>query len=107
MDGFPIRDLPPVTPWHLMPFGRGRPHHHYGLFAGAVRARNIERVRQLLAAAEAAPERSRAEADSEAEDVSPARRCPCCGGRMIIVETFEGARPSRSPSPTRIRIDTS
>ncbi|MGA8446613.1 MAG: hypothetical protein WB766_15690, partial [Roseiarcus sp.] len=28
MDGFPIRDLPPVTPWHLMPFGRGRPHHH-------------------------------------------------------------------------------
>jgi hypothetical protein len=30
-----------------------------------------------------------------------------CGGRMIIVETFEGARPARSPSPTRIRIDTS
>ena len=28
MDGLPIRDLPPVTPWHLMPFGRGRPHHH-------------------------------------------------------------------------------
>jgi hypothetical protein len=25
---------------------------------------------------------------------------------MIIVETFEGARPARSPSPTRIRIDT-
>jgi len=28
MDGLPIRDLPPVTPWHLMPFGWGRPHHH-------------------------------------------------------------------------------
>ena len=54
-----------------------------------------------------APQRSRAEADSEAEDVSPARRCPCCGGRMIIVETFEGAAPWRSPSPSRIRIDTS
>jgi len=26
---------------------------------------------------------------------------------MIIVETFDGARPARSPSPTRIRIDTS
>ena len=38
---------------------------------------------------------------------SPARRCPCCGGRMIIVETFEGARPWRSPSPSRIRIDSS
>jgi integrase/recombinase XerD len=40
-------------------------------------------------------------------DGAPARRCPCCGGRMIIVETFEGPRPARSPSPSRIRIDTS
>ena len=31
----------------------------------------------------------------------------CCGGRMIIVETFQGARPERSPLPTRIRIDSS
>jgi len=31
-------------------------------------------------------------------------RCPCCGGRMIIVQTFEGARPARSPPPSRIRI---
>jgi hypothetical protein len=73
----------------------------------AVRARNVERVGRWLAAAQAAPRPSPAEADSQAEDVSPARRCPCCGGRMIIVETFEGPRPSRSPSPTRIRIDTS
>jgi hypothetical protein len=79
---------------------------HYGLFAGAVRADNIERARQLLAAAENAPQPSR-EADSRAEDVSPARRCPCCGGRMIIVETFEGPRPWRSSSPSRIRIDSS
>jgi hypothetical protein len=55
----------------------------------------------------ASPDRSHAEADSQAETASPVRRCPCCGGRMIIVETFEGARPVRSPSPTRIRIDTS
>jgi hypothetical protein len=61
----------------------------------------------LLAATDAAPHCSRAEADSETEDVSPARRCPCCGGRMIIVETFERPRPWRSPSPTRIRIDSS
>ena len=77
---------------HVLPSGFHR-IRHYGLFAGAVRARNIERVRQALAAPEAAPERSRAEADSQAEAVSPARRCPCCGGRMIIVETFEGPRP--------------
>jgi hypothetical protein len=76
---------------------------HYGLFAGTVRAHNIERVRQLLAAPKPRP----AEADSDTETPSPAHRCPCCGGRMIIVETFEGVRPARSPSPTRIGIDTS
>ncbi len=77
------------------------------LFASVVRAHNIERARHLLAAPEASPERSRAEADRKAETASPARQCPCCGGRMIIVETFEGARPARSSAPTRIRIDTS
>ncbi len=67
---------------------------HYGLIAGALRADNIERARQLLAAARAAPQRPCAEADSQAEDVSPARRCSCCGGRMRIIETFDrGARP--------------
>jgi Putative transposase len=87
---------------HVLPSGFHR-IRHYGLFAGTVRARNIERVRQALAA----PERSRNEADGEAETASPARQCPCCGGRMIIVETFEGPRPARAPSPTQIRIDTS
>jgi hypothetical protein len=90
---------------HVLPSGFHR-IRHYGLFAGAMRADNIECARQLLAAAENAPQPSR-EADSRAEDVSPARRCPCCGGRMIIVETFEGPRPGRSPSPSRIRIDSS
>ena len=33
--------------------------------------------------------------------------CPCCGGRMIIIETFErGSTPRTRPS-TPIRIDTS
>jgi Putative transposase/Transposase zinc-binding domain len=91
---------------HVLPSGFHR-IRHYGFLAGAVRADNIERARHLLAAAENAPQPSHAEADSQAEDVSPARRCPCCGGRMIIVETFEGPRPARSPSPSRIRIDTS
>ena len=91
---------------HVLPSGFHR-IRHYGLFAGTVRARNIERVRQILAAPEASPERSRNTADSEAERLSPLRQCPCCGGRMITVETFEGARSSRSPSPSRIRIDTS
>jgi hypothetical protein len=90
---------------HMLPSGFHR-IRHYGLIAGAARADNITRARQLLAAAENAPQPSR-EADSRAEDVSPAQRCPCCGGRMIIVETFEGPHPWRSPSPSRIRIDSS
>ena len=91
---------------HLLPSGFHR-IRHYGLFAGAVRADNIERARQLLAAAQSAPQRRRAEADSDAENILPTRRCPGCGGRMIIVETFEGLRPAQSPLPSRVRIDTS
>ena len=91
---------------HALPSGFHR-IRHYGLLAGAARADTIERARHLLAPAQDAPQPSRAEPDSQAEDVSPARRCPCCGGRMIVVETFDGPRPARPPSPNRIRIDTS
>jgi hypothetical protein len=91
---------------HVLPSGFHR-IRHYGLFAGTVRARNIERARQSLAAPKAAPECSRAEADRDTETPSSARRCPCCGGRMIIVETFQGPRPAPASPPGRIRIDTS
>ncbi len=91
---------------HVLPSGFHR-IRHYGFFAGTVRARNMERARQALAAPKVSPESVHAEADSETEAPSSARRCPCSGGQMIIVETFEGPRPARSPSPSRIRIDTS
>ena len=48
---------------HVLPSGFHR-IRHYGLFAGTVRARNIERVRQWLAAPEASP----AEMDCDFED---------------------------------------
>jgi hypothetical protein len=38
-------------------------------------------------------ERSRAEADSQTETLSRARRCPCCCGRMIVSK----ARAQRAP----------
>jgi hypothetical protein len=91
---------------HVLPSGFHR-IRHYGLFASAVRAQNIERARQLLAAPSAAHQHSRTDVDDGAESAVAAHRCPCCGGRMIVIERFDGARPARSPSPTRIRIDTS
>ena len=38
------------------------------------------------------------------------RPCPCCGGRMIIIETFERRSEAKcrpTPTPVTIRIDTS
>ena len=94
---------------HVLPKGLHR-IRHYGLFASADRAANIERARQLLAA----PSRSKASETPNAtatneQHILP-RPCPCCGGRMIIIETFERRcepkyRPT--PSPVTIRIDTS
>jgi Putative transposase/Transposase zinc-binding domain len=89
---------------HMLPSGFHR-IRHYGLVAGALRARNIERARQLLAPS--MPQGARANTDGDIETPSPGRQCPCCGGRMIIIETFEGVRPARPPSPSRITIDSS
>jgi hypothetical protein len=87
---------------HVLPTGFHR-IRHYGLFASAVRRQNVASARQLLAS----PKLSGAKADAGAETPTPAHRCPCCGGRMIVIETFEGLRPARSPSPAPISIDTS
>jgi hypothetical protein len=90
---------------HVLPRGFHR-IRHFGLFASAVRTHNIEHIRALLAVAEPSPQRS-SEANADADPVDGVHKCPCCGGRMIIIETFEGVRPARPASPCRIRIDTS
>ncbi|OAF14559.1 hypothetical protein AXW67_17575 [Bradyrhizobium neotropicale] len=88
---------------HVLPKGLHR-IRHYGLFAKGACADNVARARELLAAAK--PEDQPASA--AANPNRPA--CPCCGGRMIIIEVFaRGATPRYQPTaPTnRIRIDTS
>ena len=57
---------------------------HYGLFASATRKANITRVRELMAVSTPTPEPVETE---EPPDLLPP--CPCCGGRMRIIETFE------------------
>ena len=94
---------------HVLPHGFHR-IRHYGLFANGNRAANIARARELLAV----PSRSQAPEIAEATVVDEPRvlprPCPCCGGRMIIIETFaRGCEPKHRPihAPVTIRIDTS
>ena len=58
---------------HVLPSGFHR-IRHYGLFAGTVRARNIARARQALAASKVSPQSAHADADRDTETASPACR---------------------------------
>jgi len=91
---------------HVLPSGFHR-IRHYGLFASGVRAHNIARARELLAAPASQKEHARANDDNKAELTSPSRSCPCCGGRMIVIETFERGRAPRGFSMNDLWIDTS
>jgi hypothetical protein len=87
---------------HVLPKGFHR-IRHYGLFAKGSCADNISRARELLAVAK--PE---GQPTAAIDPSKPA--CPCCGGRMIIVEVFaRGTTPWHRPTgPTIvIRLDTS
>ena len=88
---------------HVLPHGFHR-IRHYGLLASGTRADNIARARELLAVSN-----SQAEFTAAAVDAGKPT-CPCCGGRMIVIEVFErGATPRHRPTaPTNvIRVDTS
>jgi hypothetical protein len=88
---------------HVLPKGLHR-IRHYGLFAKNACANNVARARALLAAAKPEGQPTSAAVDPNKSS------CPCCGGRMIIVEVFaRGTRPRHRPTaPTNhIRIDTS
>ena len=95
---------------HVLPSGFHR-IRHYGLLASGTRADNIARVRRLLDASPPQPKTADTTTSSETSEPNPlSHPCPCCGGRMIIIETFQrGASPRTRPaaSATVIRIDTS
>ena len=90
---------------HVLPTGFHR-IRHYGLFASGVRAQNIARTRELLGAVIPPQDGDRNDADQPEPRVLT-HPCPCCGGRMIVIETFERGRASRGFSLGEIRIDTS
>jgi hypothetical protein len=91
---------------HVLPKGFHR-IRHTGFLASSGKAENIAKARALLAELSPDPE-----SVSTPEQVTavPARTCPCCGGTMHIIETFErGETPRHRAEPSRliVRIDTS
>jgi hypothetical protein len=94
---------------HVLPKGLHR-IRHYGLFANGNRAANLVRARELLAVPLHMTE---PETDAPVQPDQPRmlpKPCPCCAGRMIIIETFaRGCEPKYRPTsaPVEIRIDTS
>jgi Putative transposase/Transposase zinc-binding domain len=94
---------------HVLPAGFHR-IRYYGLLASGKRAENIARARELLTPPLIPIDAIKATSSNADEPQMPEHRCPCCGGRMIIIERFEpGATPHYRPSPPIpvIRIDTS
>lgn len=91
---------------HVLPKGFHR-IRHYGLLAGGVKAENLARMRELLDVVPASPPDPHETNASDTADVLPAP-CPCCGGRMRIIEVFEaGCEPRHRLTPNTVRIDTS
>jgi hypothetical protein len=92
---------------HVLPQGFHR-IRHYGLLASRNRAETIARAPELLGLAAPAAEET-VEIDPAAAQPL-AHACPCCGGRMFIIETFDaGCQPRQPPTAPlpAIRIDTS
>jgi hypothetical protein len=74
---------------HVLPDGFHR-IRHYGLFANGHRADKVTLCRKLL---DVSPTHNNGE--SGTLEICPASSfeppaCPCCGGRMMTIETFDG-----------------
>jgi putative transposase/transposase-like zinc-binding protein len=93
---------------HVLPSGFHR-IRYYGLLASPARTHNIARARELLTPPLIPIDAIKAASTDASEPQTP-HRCPCCGGRMIIIETFQrGCSPRYRPTApgATIRIDTS
>src|SRR6201997_3271767 len=74
---------------------------HYGLFANANRANNMALARRLLAVPDPTPSSRASDHAENGRDDQDWNACPCCGGRVIIVEAFEaGCQPRFWPLPS-------
>src|SRR5258705_8292260 len=77
---------------------------HYGLLASATCKATIARAKELIAApvAEIDPSTEHDNADmATGAGVDHRPPCPCCGGRLIIVESFGRRGPPPPPPSSR------
>jgi hypothetical protein len=82
---------------HVLPKGFHR-IRHYGLLASAGCKANIARARELIAAPIETVDPSAAHDTADPRDPPDHRPpCPCCGGRMLIVEVFGRGGTPRGP----------
>ena len=79
---------------HVLPRGFHR-IRHYGLLAGSARKASLALARELLNVAPPPED----DIPEEPDDFRPP--CPCCGGRMIVIEMFERWRQPRGPPDAR------
>jgi hypothetical protein len=78
---------------HVLPDGFHR-IRHYGLFANGHRAEKLDLCRRLLDVS--LPLADPDETDAEQHGAGQPHVCPCCGGRMTIIEIIiEASRPRR------------
>ena len=75
---------------HVLPRGFHR-IRHYGLLSGSARKACLALARRLLDIPPPADD------DVPEEPAAMRPQCPCCGGRMIVVETFERWCQPRAP----------
>jgi len=81
---------------HVLPKGFHR-IRHYGLLAGSSRKASLAIARALLDVASPPEQLS---ADDTADWRPP---CPCCGGHMVVIETFERWQQPRGPPTATAR----
>ena len=86
---------------HVLPDGFHR-IRHYGLFANGHRAEKLALCRKLLDMPPATTDEHGNDGDHK-DEPSP---CPCCGGPMKVIETFERGQVPRT-HVTILRYDTS
>jgi hypothetical protein len=91
---------------HVLPHGFHR-IRHYGLFANARRVSNLTQLRELLGVTKQQDEVDTNDAANDNEEQMLAFPCPCCGGRMIVIETLiRGVQPRAPPPSQHIRTGT-